>query len=65
MRPVRKADNLPLSYAIVTKPGKLNFLEPFGPVQACNGTAVPLPYLYISTSRSLYAVPNMGVFAFP
>ena len=23
--------------------GSLNFLEPFGPVQACNGTALPLP----------------------
>jgi len=34
---------LPPSYAIVTKSGNLNFLEPFGPVQACNGTALPLP----------------------
>jgi len=25
------------------KSGKLNFLEPSGPLQACNGTAVPLP----------------------
>jgi hypothetical protein len=24
-------------------PGNLNFLEPFGPVQACNGTALPVP----------------------
>ena len=23
----------------------LNFLAPSGPVQACNGTALPLPYL--------------------
>ena len=27
------------------KSGNLNFLEPSGPLQACNGTAVPLPYL--------------------
>ena len=37
-----KADNLPPSCAVVTKSGKLNFLEPFGPVQACNGTDLPL-----------------------
>jgi len=40
---VRKADNLPPSCAVVTKSGNLNFLEPSGPVQACNGTALPLP----------------------
>jgi hypothetical protein len=28
------------------KSGNLNFLEPFGPLQACNGTALPLPLLY-------------------
>ena len=38
-----KADNLPPSCAAVTKSGKLNFLEPFGPLEACNGTALPLP----------------------
>ena len=31
---------LPPSCAVVTKPGKLNFLETSGPVQACNGTAL-------------------------
>jgi len=35
------ADNLPPSCAVVTKSGNLNFLEPSGPVQACNGTALP------------------------
>ena len=38
---MRKADNLPPSCAAVTKSGSLNFLEPSGPVQACNGTALP------------------------
>jgi len=33
---------LPPSCAVVTKSGSLNFLEPSGPVQACNGTALPL-----------------------
>ena len=42
---MRKADNLPPSCAVVTKSGDLNFLEPSGPVQACNGTAMPFFYL--------------------
>jgi hypothetical protein len=37
-----KADNLPPSCAVVTKSGNLNYLEPSGPLQACNGTALPL-----------------------
>ena len=36
------ADNLPPSCAVVTKTGSLNFLEPSGPVQGCNGTTLPL-----------------------
>ena len=36
---------LPPSCAVVMKPGNLNFLEPSGPLQACNGTALP----YIET----------------
>jgi hypothetical protein len=24
--------------------GNINFLEPFGPLEACNGTALPFPY---------------------
>jgi len=38
-RPVRKADTLPPSCAVVTKSRKLNFVEPSGPV---NGTAFAL-----------------------
>ena len=41
---MRKADNLPPLCAVVTKSGKLNFLEPTGAVQACNGTALLLPF---------------------
>ena len=41
MPPVRKADILPPSCAVVMKSGYLNFLEPSGPVQDCNGTALP------------------------
>jgi len=28
---------------IVLESGSLNLLEPYGPVQACNGIALPLP----------------------
>jgi len=42
-RPVRKADNLPPSCAVVMKSGNLNFLETYGPFCACKGIALPLP----------------------
>jgi hypothetical protein len=35
---------LPSSSAVVMKSGNLNFLEPSGPFQACNGTALPFTY---------------------
>jgi hypothetical protein len=38
---------LPPSCAVVMKSGNLNFLEPSGPLQACNGTALPLYILFI------------------
>ena len=41
-RPVRKADKLTPSCAVVLKSGNLNILEPSGFFQACNGTALPL-----------------------
>ena len=40
---MRKAGNLPPSCTVVTKSGYLNFLEPSGLVQVCNGIALPLP----------------------
>jgi len=40
-RPVRKADYLPPSCAVVMKSVNLNFLEPSGALQACNGTDLP------------------------
>ena len=36
---------LPPSCAIVMESGNRNFLEPSGPLQACNGTALPFAYL--------------------
>jgi len=41
---------LPPSCSVVMISENLNFLEPSGPLQACNGTALPLPvnvYTYI------------------
>ena len=37
---------LPPSCAVVMKSGDLNFLEPSGSLQACNGTALPLTFIY-------------------
>ena len=39
---------LPPSCTVVTKSVSLNFLEPSGPFQACNGTDLPLPLLLIN-----------------
>jgi hypothetical protein len=35
--------NIPPIPAVVMKSVKLNLLEPFGPLQACNGTALQEP----------------------
>ena len=43
---MRKADNLPPSCVFVTKSGSLKFLEPSGPLQACNGTALLFIYFF-------------------
>jgi len=57
---VRKADNLPPFCAVVTKSGKINFLEPSGPLRTCNGTVFPLP----STITSLFSVLLLLLFNF-
>jgi len=44
---------LPPSCAVVMKSWKLNFLEPSGPLQACNGTALPF-------TRLLHITGNLG-----
>jgi len=35
---------LPPSCAVAMKSGNLNFPEPCGPLQACNGTALPFTF---------------------
>ena len=44
---------LPPSCAVVMKSGNLNFLQPSGPLQACNGTALPGCYNAWSRDGSL------------
>jgi hypothetical protein len=44
---------LPTSCAVVMKSGNPNFLEPSGPLQVCNGTALPLSYFLPSFLPSL------------
>jgi hypothetical protein len=39
---VKAADAQGLHVSIVMKSGSLNLLEPYGPVQACNGNALSL-----------------------
>ena len=59
-RPVRKADKRPPSCAVVTKSGSINFLEHYGSVQACNGTALPLPLGYSSVQNSWWLPALLG-----
>ena len=54
---------LPPSCAIVTKSVNLNFLEPSGPVQVCNGTALPSPYMPKISLRSTFTFRYCTYFA--
>ena len=47
---------LPPSCVIVMKCGNLNFLEPSGPLQACNGTDLP----YLEEIRNYFKVKKRG-----
>jgi hypothetical protein len=55
---VCKDDNLPPSCGIVTKNGNLNFVELSGPVQTCNGTALPVLQYIFPYSTSTQLLPN-------
>jgi len=61
---VSKADSLPPSCAVVAKSGHLNFLEPSGPLQACNGTDLPFLFgdlrLATLTALSFYYLRNVS-----
>ena len=56
MRPVLWLTTLLPSCAVVMKSGNLNFLEPSGPLKACNGTALPLPFIRIVFNRIVVVV---------
>ena len=45
---MRKADNLT---TVILKSGKLKFLEPSGPLRACNGTVLTLHLLHLGRSE--------------
>jgi len=61
------------SCATVKKSGSLNFLEPSGPVQACNGTALPFfnnhkNWTSIHSAGFCYAIPAfkwLQTYAYP
>ena len=61
---MRKVDNLPPSCALVTKSGSLNFLEPSGPVQACNGTALPFTASALFRYMSIFSVISCVAYKF-
>ena len=42
----------PHSCGVVTKSGSLNLLAPSGPLQACNGTALPLQWCVSQTQQN-------------
>ena len=43
---------------IVLKSGNLNLLEPSGPMQVCNGIALPLPFSYFETQQAKVILVN-------
>ena len=59
---------LPLPCAVVMKSGNLNFLEPSGPLQACNGTALPVYSLRLGFRDglfpSVFSTETLSVFHF-
>jgi len=50
------ADILPQSCVVVTKSGNLNFLKPSGPLQAFNGTALPLPLHAVTSNKKIFII---------
>jgi len=51
---------------IVLKYRSLNLLEFSGPVQACNGIALPLPYIFLlSVARSNFGWPHYNLSIIP
>jgi len=51
---------LPPSCAVVMKSWNLSFLEPSGPLQACNGTALPLTFTLVLVRVNNFYSPVKG-----
>ena len=57
----------PPACAFVTKSGNLNFLEPSGPVQACNATAFSMSescksaYIITENRKRIFVKPDTAV----
>jgi hypothetical protein len=49
---------------IVLKSGSLNLLEPSGPVKACNGIALPLPFTFLIIISQTIFVAEMWLHFF-
>ena len=56
-RPLRKCNNLTTILCCVMKSGNLNFLEPSGPLQACNATALPFLFLIQLRGKGQVHIP--------
>jgi hypothetical protein len=52
---VRRADITTFICRLSENPGSLNLLEPYGPVQAYNGIALPLPFFTCTEFRGNWA----------
>jgi hypothetical protein len=50
---------LPPYCAVVKKSGNLNFLEPSGPLQACNGTALPYFRKYCAKIEVVWIIARL------
>jgi len=58
---MRKADNLPPSCAVVMNFGNLNFLEPPGPLQVCNGIDLHFLILLLGNRRN-FSASHVAIF---
>jgi len=52
---------LPVSCAVVMKSGNLNFLEPSGPLQACNGTVSLCNHYIKKSNKKLHFFHHFGL----
>jgi hypothetical protein len=64
-RPAVRLTTLPPSCAVVMYSGNLNFLEPSGPFQDCNGTVLPLPFTQIfrwgANYSAVFIIPSWSL----